>query len=209
MLSKSLFASAILGLSFLSAAVAEDAPVLEDNKPATVYEAVLQDKDNSTVRGSFTAWGTDNGVGIRLRVALTGVPKDTFLNYHIHNSPVPEDGNCYATGGHLDPYQRGDQPPCNTTKPETCQVGDVSGKHGPVWTPVDKFDVQYTDFFLSNVEDTVAFFGNRSVVVHLPDNKRINCGNFHLASDKEKEPKEQGEEKKRTAWTCAMPFFPC
>ncbi|KAB8231539.1 putative cytosolic Cu/Zn superoxide dismutase [Aspergillus alliaceus] len=194
MLSKSLVAGAILSL-FLSATVAEDAPVIKDNKHDTVYEVVLQDKDNSTVRGSFTTWGAENGVGIAFRVALTGVPKDTFLNYHIHDKPVPEDGNCYATGGHLDPYKRGDQPPCNTTEPQTCQVGDVSGKHGPVWTPDEDFDVTYTDYFLSNVEDTTSFFGNRSIVVHLPDNKRINCGNFRLVSNKGEEDLKEKEKK--------------
>ncbi|GAB1196408.1 superoxide dismutase [Aspergillus pseudonomiae] len=192
MLSKFLAAGATLAL-FFSSAIALDAPVIKDNQPQTVYEAVFQDKDNSTVRGKYTAYGADDGIGIHFRVTLTGVPKDTFLNYHIHDKPVPEDGNCYSTGGHLDPYLRGDQPPCNTTVPETCQVGDISGKHGPVWTADGDFDVLYRDFFLSNVKDTVAFFGNRSVVIHLPDNKRINCGNFHLVSDEE----EMGKEAKK------------
>ncbi|GMF72804.1 unnamed protein product [Aspergillus oryzae] len=181
MLTKSLFAGAALGLS-LSSAVAHEAPVVEGNEPQTVYEAVLQDKDNTTVRGTFTTHGAEDGIGIQ-------------FHYHIHDNPVPKDGNCYATGGHLDPYKRGDQPPCNTTVPQTCQVGDISGKHGPVWTADGNFEVLYRDFFLSNVEDTIAFFGNRSVVVHLPDNKRINCGNFHLVSDgEEKKKKEEAKE---------------
>ncbi|EIT74617.1 hypothetical protein AO1008_11140 [Aspergillus oryzae 100-8] len=201
MLTKSLFAGAALGLS-LSSAVAHEAPVVEGNEPQTVYEAVLQDKDNTTVRGTFTTHGAEDGIGIQFRVALTGVPKDTFLNYHIHDNPVPKDGNCYATGGHLDPYKRGDQPPCNTTVPQTCQVGDISGKHGPVWTADGNFEVLYRDFFLSNVEDTIAFFGNRSVVVHLPDNKRINCGNFHLVSDGEEKKKKKKKEEAKEDQGC-------
>ncbi|KAB8070446.1 superoxide dismutase [Aspergillus leporis] len=186
MWSKSLFPGAFLSL-VLSAAVqtaaAVDAPVITNNKYEPTYEVELQNKDNSTVRGSFTTWAAENGEGIIVHVELSGVPKNTFLNYHIHDKPVPKDGNCYATGGHLDPYKRGDQPPCNATAPQTCQVGDISGKHGPVWTPNGNYGIQYTDFFLSNVEDTVAFFGNRSIVVHTPDNTRINCGNFNLVSE--------------------------
>lgn len=79
MLTKSLFAGAALGLS-LSSAVAHEAPVVEGNEPQTVYEAVLQDKDNTTVRGTFTTQGAEDGIGIQFRVALTGVPKDTFLS---------------------------------------------------------------------------------------------------------------------------------
>jgi hypothetical protein len=50
--------------------------------------------------------------------------------YHIHEKPVPSDGNCTGTGAHLDPYKRGEAPPCDATKPETCQTGDLSGKYG-------------------------------------------------------------------------------
>jgi hypothetical protein len=109
------------------------------------------------------------------------------LAYHIHQKTVPDDGNCYSTGPHLDPYKRGDKPPCNISAPQTCEVGDLSGKHGPVYVSKDGiFKVSYTDFFLSNVPDTAAYFGNRSITVHTPDSARVNCGNFqvlHSADD--------------------------
>ena len=54
--------------------------------------------------------------------------------YHIHEKPVPADGNCTGTGAHLDPYKRGETPPCDASKPETCQTGDLSGKHGNLTT---------------------------------------------------------------------------
>ena len=56
--------------------------------------------------------------------------------YHIHDQPVPADGNCTATLGHLDPFIRGEIPPCDPTQPETCQVGDLSGKHGNITVSV-------------------------------------------------------------------------
>ncbi len=67
---------------------------------------------------------------------LTHVICPCRLEYHIHVNPVPADGNCTATGGHLDPYQRGDTPACDAKKPATCQVGDLSGKYGLVDGPM-------------------------------------------------------------------------
>lgn len=101
--------------------------------------------------------------------------------YHIHVNRVPEDGNCYATGGHLDPYKRTDTPPCDINAPETCEVGDLSGKHGPIWAANGQsFDILYTDFFISNEAGSPAYFGDRSLVVHAADNTRLNCGNFEV-----------------------------
>jgi hypothetical protein len=54
--------------------------------------------------------------------------------YHIHVNPVPESGNCTQALGHLDPYIRGEAPPCDPTNPQACQVGDLSGKYGTMNT---------------------------------------------------------------------------
>lgn len=118
-------------------------------------------------------------LGLFTRDVLTVI---SHLVYHIHKKPVPEDGNCYSTSSHLDPYGRTDTPPCDIKAPQTCEVGDLSGKHGPIWAaPGESVAVAYTDWFLSNVEDTPAFFGNLSVVVHAADNTRLTCGNFEKA----------------------------
>jgi len=52
--------------------------------------------------------------------------------FHIHEKPVPTDGNCTGTGAHLDPYLRTQVPACDSAKPATCEVGDLSGKYGAV-----------------------------------------------------------------------------
>lgn len=58
--------------------------------------------------------------------------------YHIHEKAVPENGNCTATGAHLDPYKRGEVPLCDVDNKKNCQTGDLSGKYGnmtgPDWT---------------------------------------------------------------------------
>lgn len=101
------------------------------------------------------------------------------IDYHIHASRVPEDGNCYLTGSHLDPHGRGQEPPCTITAPQTCEVGDLSGKHGPAWAPEgQEFHATYTDFFLANTPGHEAYFGDLSWVVHAPNSDRLTCGNF-------------------------------
>ncbi len=96
--------------------------------------------------------------------------------YHIHVDPVPSDGNCTKTLAHLDPYIRGEDPVCDSTAPETCQVGDLSGKHGKI--TADPFQVQYVDKFSSLKEGEGSFFGNRSFVLHFGNKTRISCASF-------------------------------
>jgi hypothetical protein len=97
---------------------------------------------------------------------------------------VPEDGNCTAAGPHLIPY---DGPPdnftCDTSAMNHCQVGDLSGKHGKMVPENGKFNAAYTDDYASTANDSPAFFGNRSLVVHNSTGARINCGNFILQAN--------------------------
>ncbi|KAF9889710.1 hypothetical protein FE257_007016 [Aspergillus nanangensis] len=175
-----LFKSYLLTLGLcLSATAQTPAPVTDNNIPSVIYQATLLDKDNTTVRGQVTTYGTADKVGVKVHVEFSGVPDGEALSYHIHAKPVPEDGNCYLTAKHLDPYNRTDTPPCDIKHPETCEVGDMSGKHSPVWAPCgQKFKASYTDYFISNVPGDDAFFGDLSVVVHAADGSRLNCGNF-------------------------------
>ncbi|PYH39836.1 putative cytosolic Cu/Zn superoxide dismutase [Aspergillus neoniger CBS 115656] len=177
-----LFRSALLATALCLSATAAantNAPVVTDNDDVTYY-AQLQPKDNTTVRGSVTILPKPSGVGVLVSAHFWGIPdNEQQLVYHIHQKPVPKDGNCYSTGAHLDPYGRGDATPCDINAPQTCQVGDLSGKHGPIWAPDnEEFTTTYTDWFLSNVEGEPAFFGNLSLVVHAADNSRLACGNF-------------------------------
>lgn len=58
---------------------------------------------------------------------------------------VPDSGDCDATGAHLDPFERGEMPPCNPDLPQTCQVGDLAGKHGAITSM--PFRTTYADDF--------------------------------------------------------------
>lgn len=106
--------------------------------------------------------------------------------YHVHQEPVPTDGDCEATKGHLDPNDRGDEPSCDDDKPETCEVGDLSGKHGEI--EKKSYSGSYTDLYASTKEGSDAFVGNRSIVVHNADGDRVTCGSFKLDSDAPSNP---------------------
>ncbi|KAL5120252.1 Cell surface superoxide dismutase [Cu-Zn] 4 [Pleosporales sp. CAS-2024a] len=155
------------------------APQVLGNPAGAIYVATLPPKAGSALSGSIIAVTAPSGPGVAFSVSFSGLPATggPFI-YHIHNKPVPANGNCTAAGAHLDPYMRGETPPCDATKPETCQVGDLSGKHGSI--SADSFSAQYLDPYLSLTPGTPAFFGNLSFVVHLANKTRIGCANFQM-----------------------------
>lgn len=85
-------------------------------------------------------------------------------------------GDCASAGAHLDPTNRGEQPPCDAGNEPSCQVGDLAGKFGRINS--DPFTAEYVDKFVSLKEGDPAFFGNRSFVIHLANTTRITCADF-------------------------------
>lgn len=110
-----------------------DAPVVTNNPVGASYYATLPNKESESVRGTVYAVSSPTGKGVDFDITLSGLPAEggPFL-YHIHAAAVPPDGNCTGTLAHLDPYMRGEDPPCDPTQKQTCQVGDLSGKHGKI-----------------------------------------------------------------------------
>ena len=103
----------------------------QSNLPAATYRADLPDTMfdpyvDTVIRGSVEAVGTD--AGVQFIVNLTGLPNQARYGpfpWHIHALPVPGDGNCTATLGHLDSTNRGEYYMCDASAPETCQVGST------------------------------------------------------------------------------------
>lgn len=138
-----------------------------------------------------------DGSGVMFHVAFSGLPdaggpfrrytpprwftpmrSNQKSVYHIHDQPVPANGNCTSTLAHLDPYQRGETPACDASAPDTCQVGDLSGKHGKVTSTDGSFTSTYAEAYASTLEGIGAYFGNRSFVLHYANTTRITCANF-------------------------------
>ncbi|PFH59157.1 hypothetical protein XA68_12741 [Ophiocordyceps unilateralis] len=181
-----LIATASLSAGLVAAQATQDAPVIKANPSGATYEATLPAQAftkgslDGNVKGSIIASTPADGVGVEFKVNFENIPQEAgpFL-YHIHVDPVPADGNCTKTLSHLDPYGRGEDTPCDSSRPQTCQVGDLSGKHGkPNSTSSNSFTADYVDKFLSTSPESNAFFGNRSFVFHFANKTRITCANF-------------------------------
>ncbi|KAJ9668557.1 hypothetical protein H2201_001199 [Coniosporium apollinis] len=171
-------------LSLLALAAADtgrlgDAEVVTNNPIGASYEARLPNIATTDVRGVFIATSNPSGRGVDFQITLDGLPSTggPFM-YHIHDAPIPPNGTCAQTLAHQDPYIRGEETPCDATAPQTCQVGDLSGKHGNITS--GSFHDTYTDLYASLVPGLGSFFGNRSVVVHFSNKTRITCANFQI-----------------------------
>lgn len=83
--------------------------------------------------GKVTLTANGNGTGVAITASFKGFKGLTGpFTYHIHDQPVPSNGNCNGTLAHLDPYERGQTPACDKAFPQTCEVGDLAGKHGSI-----------------------------------------------------------------------------
>lgn len=160
--------SSMLPLAAVASVVAgAAAPVLTDSPTEYIYRATF----DKGVTGSVS-FSSSNGT-VMVNVNLSGLPSSggPFL-YHIHEKPVPADGNCTATLGHLNPYNGSE----TATTPSEMEVGDLSGKHGTI--PGTSYSTSYFDQYLSLNPSNPAFLGGLSVVVHLNNLTRIACANI-------------------------------
>ncbi|KAF2100412.1 Cu,Zn superoxide dismutase-like protein [Rhizodiscina lignyota] len=174
----------LIALPFVFGAVAKgwatDAKVNCNNPPDAQYIVNMTPSKNAGIDAQIVAQTGPDGC-TNFVVNINGNPPAQVAPYlyHIHELPVPSDGNCTATLGHLDPYGRGETPPCDASQPQTCQVGDLSGKHGSI-ASLPGFSAHYTDKYVSLVSGNPSFLGNRSIVIHYNNLTRIACANFEL-----------------------------
>jgi len=148
-----------------------------DSPKGNDYEA---DFTGTKISGSikFHAMGEE---GVHVAVSLSGFPTEGGpFGYHVHDQPVPADGNCTGTKAHLDPFQRGQKVACDPKRPESCEVGDLAGKHGkiPAETGNGTYSTTYMDEYITLTEGVGSFIGNRSIVIHLADASRYVCVNI-------------------------------
>ncbi|KAM5355905.1 hypothetical protein ACJ41O_002551 [Fusarium nematophilum] len=182
-------ALAVVFTAMAGKAVGQNAERVLDNPPGVPYKAVLPKepwfKDaalDGNAKASISAMATDSGNGVRFKVKFSNLPKEGGpFTYHIHAEPVPDDGNCTKTLAHLDPFERGQETPCDAKDPASCEVGDLSGKFGAIES--DPFEDEYVDHYASTKEGIGAYFGNRSFVLHYANKTRLTCANFVLMID--------------------------
>jgi len=161
---------------------------VQSNLPAASYQAILPaiSFDNATgddIMGSVTASSTAGGTGVSFSISFSNLPSVSQYGpfvYHIHEAAVPSDGNCTGTGAHLDPTDRGELHSCEVQAPQTCQAGDLSGKHGNITAQV--WTVSYSDLYLSTDPSSAYYFGNKAIVIHSSNATRLTCANFTMVS---------------------------
>jgi Cu/Zn superoxide dismutase len=129
-------------------AASEPAPVILNNVPGSCALADLSTKlagSNDTFRIEVAVEAASDRRGVNVTINMNGgpgkssgpysmltlsLPSANMPVYHIHEKPVPSDDDCKATGGHLDPTERGESPECDPRDPSSCQVGDLAGIFG-------------------------------------------------------------------------------
>ncbi|KAI9692651.1 MAG: hypothetical protein M1820_009485 [Bogoriella megaspora] len=154
-----------------------DATVVTSNPAGAQYLATFPNSLINVIRGRIVASSPFGGSGINFAVNIANLPLGQGpFSYHIHEFPVPANGDCTGTGAHLDPFQRGDQPLCDASRPQSCQVGDLTGKYGKINGTAQA--TAFTDPFTSLTPGTAAFIGNRSITVHNSNGTRIACASF-------------------------------
>jgi len=161
-----------------------DAMTISNNPTSIVYRAQLSGQYG--LQSTVTAQAGPGGVGVRYRIEAKGLFGYGPFSYAIYEKSVPVNGDCYNLGGKLDPYQRGESPKCQFGGPETCQVGDLSGKYGKL-DPVPTARKQFVDRFSSLKESDAAFIGGRSVAIVDNTGARLACSNLVEAEDVEYE----------------------
>ncbi|RYP50978.1 hypothetical protein DL769_010876 [Monosporascus sp. CRB-8-3] len=154
-----------------------DAEEVVNNPACAKYVAIFERSDGFSVTGKIVATSGAGGKGVDFNLRVMNLPRGMGpFAFHLHDQPVPSDGNCTGTLAHLDPYQRGQTPPCDMEMPQTCEVGDLSGKHGKLEGP--RATMRFNDKYAALLPGIGAFFGNRSIVIHASDSSRIACANF-------------------------------
>ncbi|RYP05717.1 hypothetical protein DL764_003610 [Monosporascus ibericus] len=173
----STFAFAALGAIAQHTGHLGDAEEVLNNPAGAKYVATFDRSDGCSVTGKVVATSGAGGKGVDFKLLVMNLPQSMGpFAFHLHDQPVPSDGNCTNTLGHLDPYQRGQTPPCDMEMPQTCEVGDLSGKHNKLEGPTAT--MRFNDKYAALVPGIGAFFGNRSIVIHASDSSRIACANF-------------------------------
>ncbi|KAJ2368134.1 hypothetical protein H4S01_001763 [Coemansia sp. RSA 2610] len=119
-----------------------------------------------------------DGDGLELAVSASGLDKGAEYPYHIHVNNVPSNGNCTATGGHLNPYEIASSVKCDPSDAsKTCELGDLAGVFGNM---VGDDNGMYVGTFNATQltfggKDTVL---DHSIVIHNSKGDRIACANI-------------------------------
>ncbi|CAI5756346.1 unnamed protein product [Candida verbasci] len=159
-------------LSLVSLALSADAPIQSDSQNQQSLIARFTRNSQSEIEGHVEFEPTSNG-SVRVSVELNGLPSTGGpFPYHIHEAPVPADGNCTGTLAHFNPFNGS----ATATTDAAKEVGDLAGRNGNITS--ESFSTEYVDPYLSLNPESRAYFGGLSVVIHSSNNSRLACANI-------------------------------
>ena len=192
---------AFTGVETLQGAIIQKAPTnasylpvngpaqVQSNLPSATYSAQLptvafNELTGTIIGGTVTGSSAQGSAGVTWNLNLNNLPDvgqyGPFI-YHIHDLPVPADGNCTSTMGHFDYTNSGEYYTCDPANPQNCQVGDLAGKHGMIMSG-PTFSTQFVDNYLSTDPSSPYFFGQKSIVIHSSNTTRLTCANFMMGA---------------------------
>lgn len=159
-------------LALASVAIAGDTPIQSDSADQPSLQAKFEKSEKSDITGTITFEPANNG-SVLVKVDVEGLPSSGGpFPYHIHERPVPADGNCTGTKMHLNPYGGNE----NATTPQGLEAGDLSGRHGKIQGTL--LSTEYVDNYISLNPDSKTYFGDLSIVIHFANTSRITCSNL-------------------------------
>ncbi|KAJ2009211.1 hypothetical protein GGI04_000647 [Coemansia thaxteri] len=134
------------------------------------------------ITGNFNFTQESGQSGLKVAINVSGLKQGTQYPFHIHINVVPPNGNCTATGGHLDTFGvKTANAPYNCSKNNaltTCELGDLAGRQGNITVNANGQGIMtFNDPIITFGEGKTSILGH-SVVIHAPDNTRLACGNI-------------------------------
>lgn len=131
----------------------------------------------------FVKFSALNNGSVQVDVNLSELPSTGGpLLYHIHEAPVPDNGDCLATLAHFNP-NNGNATDCPSQGDNSlCELGDLSGKYGKIYNT--DFQTSYVEKYLSLNPNNSYYFADekRSITIHFANTSRIACANIELTN---------------------------
>ncbi|KAJ2727196.1 hypothetical protein GGI07_000080 [Coemansia sp. Benny D115] len=151
---------------------------------ASTSDVVMADAslNGNGISATFQFLPSEDKTGLQLIVKAKGLKEGVLYPYHVHTNVVPSNGNCTATGGHLDPFgvktKAGANYKCDVTKAQsTCELGDLAGMFGNMTADASgNYEKRISDSIL-DFTGSNSILGH-SIVIHGPDNARLACANI-------------------------------
>lgn len=177
-------AQSLLISGLLGGAFAGVAPKVSSNPKDVIAVAEFPQYGCGEMEG-YVLFESPDGGKVDVHVDVTKLPSDGGpFYYHIHEFPVPDDGDCEKVGGEFNPYHA--SPECDAQSGNAyCKIGDLSGKHGAIKATC--FQTDYCDPYLSLDGYSKANIIGKSIVFHYSDKTKIACANIEYGTEEQME----------------------